>query len=350
MTKPRFEVEVPVSHGSTTTRIPFRLGRLTGPAVLLLALTVTLSPGCQPATGGAAENADLATEDVASSEPVHAFFETSDGLKIHYMTEGTGVPVVLIHGYTGSAEGNWFSNGVAAETAKTHRAIAIDCRGHGQSDKPHDPAMYGPRMAEDVIELMNHLDIEKAHVHGYSMGGGIVTQILDRHPERVITATYGGSGVREVEPERIAELPPDVEGSDPLEEEARGKLRASPTRDEEALGAVREYPWAEGERTRIDLTSVTVPVLALVGEYDRPNEKITRMKRELSDFRSVILPGKSHLTAIMAGYIPELYIDSFVEFIREHDAGESWSPRSESQAAALPGRVDQDTSSSDPAR
>lgn len=252
-------------------------------------------------------------------EPSHHYFTASDGVRIHYMTLGSGVPVVFIHGYTGSAEGNWFSNGVAEATARTHRAIAIDCRGHGRSDKPHDPEMYGPRMSQDVIELMDHLGIEKAHLHGYSMGGGIVTQILAQHPERVITATYGGSGVREADPEWIAKLPPDSEESDPEEEKARATLRSRPDRDEEALAAVRQYPWPEGERGRIDLTKVEVPVLAIVGELDSPNARLTRMKRELADFRYVILPGKSHLTAIMAGYIPELYAATFVEFINEHD-------------------------------
>ncbi len=46
-------------------------------------------------------------------------------------------------------------------------------------------------------------------------------------------------------------------------------------------------------------------MLAINGEYDRPNAKTHRMQRELADFKSVVLPGKSHLTAIMAGYIPK---------------------------------------------
>ncbi len=256
---------------------------------------------------------------VVDDGPSHAEFTTSDGLRIHYMAQGKGVPVVFIHGYTGSAEGNWFSNGVAVEVAKTHRAIAIDCRGHGLSDKPHDPKMYGPAMARDVVELMDHLEIDRAHLHGYSMGGGIVTQILARWPERALTATYGGSGVAETDPVWIAKLAKDSDQSDPQEAEARSTLQASPQRDEAALGAVREYPWTEGERGAIDLRQVKVPVLALVGEFDRPNGKITRMKRELADFEYLILPGKSHLTAIMAGYIPKKYISKFAQFVRAHD-------------------------------
>src|SRR6266850_923077 len=95
-----------------------------------------------------------------AEEPTHAFFTTSDGVKIHYMTLGRkGSYVVLIHGYTGSAEGNWFRNGVAEKLSENHRVVAIDCRNHGRSDKP---TPGGPGKAEDVIELMDHLKIGRA--------------------------------------------------------------------------------------------------------------------------------------------------------------------------------------------
>ncbi len=78
-------------------------------------------------------------------------------------------------------------------------------------------------------------------------------------------------------------------------------------------------PGIRSERGTIDLTTIKIPVLAINGEFDRPNAKTHRMQRELADFKAVVLPGKSHLTAIMAGYIPQLYIDSLLEFINQHD-------------------------------
>ncbi len=114
-------------------------------------------------------------------------------------------------------------------------------------------------------------------------------------------------------------MPPDKQGTDPQEAEAREKLAVHPDRDNEALAAVRAYPWKEGERPKIDLTEITVPVLAINGEYDGPNAKTARMTRELKNFKSVVLPGKSHLTAIMAGYIPRAYIDSLAAFIDAND-------------------------------
>lgn len=263
--------------------------------------------------------AALSCANLLALEPKHDTFVASDGVKIHYLEAGQGSPVILIHGYTGTAEGNWFSNGVAEALAKNHRVIALDCRGHGKSEKPHDPAKYGPQMAKDVLELMDHLKIDKAHVHGYSMGGFIVTQLLAMAPTRFITASYGGSGVPEADEKRRAEVPADEPGPDPQEAEAASKLRAHPERDDEALAAIRKYPWDPSKRGTIDLTTVKIPVLAINGQFDGPHAKTHRMQRELSNFQSVVLPGKSHLTAIMAGYIPPLYIDTLVKFINASD-------------------------------
>ncbi len=263
-----------------------------------------------------------ASSSAFAVEATHGTFDASDGVKIHYMESGKGSPVVLIHGYTGTAEGNWFSNGVAEALAKSHRVVAIDCRGHGKSEKPHDPAKYGKQMVKDVVELMDHLKIDKAHVHGYSMGGFIVSQLLVMAPERFITASFGGSGVPEVEERYKAEIPKDEPGGDhdPQEKEAAAKLQTNPDRDAEALAAVRQA-WDPRDRGAIDLAKIKIPVLAINGEFDMPIAKTARMKRELSNFQAVVLPGKSHLTAIMQGYIPQLYIDSLVKFVNENDSG-----------------------------
>ena len=260
---------------------------------------------------------------LVAAEPADGFFQTTDGIRIHYLEAGqrtaTGAPVILIHGYSGTARGNWFANGVADALAATHWVVAIDCRGHGQSDKPHDPQKYGPRIANDVIELLDHLKIDKAHVHGYSMGGGITAQLLATQPQRFLSAAFGGSGVPEVDAEWKAKVPADKPGPDPQEAEASQKLRANPDRDDEALRAIRAYSWKPEERPQLDLAKLKLPVLAINGEFDAPNAKTHRMQRELANFKSVVLPGKSHLTAIMAGYIPPQYIESLVAFIDAND-------------------------------
>lgn len=272
-----------------------------------------------------------------AEEPEHGYFTTSDGVKIHYMTIGKqGSHVILIHGYTGSAEGNWFRNGIAELLSKNHRVVAIDCRNHGRSDKPQP---RGPGNADDVIEMMDHLKIEKAHIHGYSMGGMITGRLLATNPDRFITASFGGSGIRETDPDLAAKAASlDPEGTDPEEAAASRALRIRAAMDngmsreeaEKAADAPREpRPRVAGEggtaaaaarsRSSIDLTKVEIPVLAINGEFDRPYSKTHRMWRELKDFRNVILPGKSHLTAIAYPYIPKEYGESLSQFIDAND-------------------------------
>lgn len=259
----------------------------------------------------------------------HDYFTTSDGVKIHYMVKGKGAPVVLIHGYTGSAEGNWFANGIADALAKNHMVVALDCRNHGRSDKPQP---HGPGRAEDVLELINHLKIGKAHFHGYSMGGAIVARLLGMIPDRMITASFGGSGIQETDPEWRAKVPPDKEGRDPREEEASSRLRAVRAAtlgiSVEELAKIQEQRRAamrdgaarlQAAGPQVDLTKLNIPMLAINGEYDRPNAKTHRLQREVKNFKSVVLPGKSHLTAIMAGYMPKEYPEALVAFINAND-------------------------------
>ena len=95
------------------------------------------------------------------------FFD-SKGVRIHYIEQGAGEPIVLIHGYIGTAEGMWVAIGVFQQLARNYRVIALDCRGHGQSDKPHEVKQYGREMALDIVRLLDHLKIRKAHIVGYS--------------------------------------------------------------------------------------------------------------------------------------------------------------------------------------
>jgi pimeloyl-ACP methyl ester carboxylesterase len=261
-------------------------------------------------------------------EPVDGFFTAHDGVKIHYLEAGKrtapGAPVVLIHDASSSAKGGWFDNGIADALVGKHWVIAIDCRGHGRSGKPHDPSKYGPQTGRDVLELMDHLKIQKAHIGGYSMGGYITGQLLAAHPERFVTATFGGAGVYEFQPPWRNNVPPDIRAN-PKEAdeefEAREKLKAMP-QDRQALNALRTYHWKPGEREKveaIDLTKVKVPVLAINGEFDSPNAKTHRMQRELANFKNVVLPGKVHLTAIMPGFMPKEYIESLSAFIDAND-------------------------------
>ena len=254
-----------------------------------------------------------------TAEPRHDFFTTKDGVKIHYMTLGAeGSWVVLIHGFTDTAQRMWFSTGIAQALAAAHRVVALDNRNHGQSDKPQP---NGPGRAEDVVELMDHLQIDRAHVHGYSMGGGITGRLLASSPQRFLTASFGGSGIQESDPalrERAAAMDKPMPALQGIEAVAFQRLRDRVA----ALGSPSGAPPIN--EPDLDLGKVAVPVLAINGEFDRPHAKTHRLWRELADFQNVILPGKNHLSAIaVGGPMPPQYAEALVRFINSRDATEA---------------------------
>src|SRR5258708_34863466 len=102
----------------------------------------------------------------------------SNGVPISYTDEGHGMPVVLIHGLTSSGDRNWRMPGMIQRLTPHYRVITIDVRGHGRSGKPESESAYGVQLEEDVVRLLDHLHIRRAHVIGYSMGGMIAMKML----------------------------------------------------------------------------------------------------------------------------------------------------------------------------
>jgi pimeloyl-ACP methyl ester carboxylesterase len=252
--------------------------------------------------------------------PKDGFFTASDGVKIHYLTQGeAGSWVVLVHGYTDSAQRMWFTTGIAPALAKNHRVVAIDNRNHGQSDKPQPG---GPGRADDVIELMDHLKIARAHIHGYSMGGGMTGQLLARIPDRFITAGFGGSGLTETDPDLRAKAAamddaspkPTGAAADAM---ARFRERMAKARPTAAPAPAAPAPPAG---PTLDLAKLSIPIIAINGSFDAPYSKTHRLWREARTFENVILPEHTHLTAIaVGGPMPPRYADAMTRFIDAYD-------------------------------
>lgn len=111
---------------------------------------------------------------------------TADGVTLRYRDLGSGTPVVLIHGYTAALES---MAGVARTLPDGYRQVALDVRGFGRSSKFGDAAKFGQLMVDDVVRLMDHLKIERAHLIGHSMGALIAANVAARYPARVSSAT-----------------------------------------------------------------------------------------------------------------------------------------------------------------
>jgi pimeloyl-ACP methyl ester carboxylesterase len=223
----------------------------------------------------------LSTRTLSAAEAESRTFNAK-GVKIHYVVEGQGEPVVLIHGLHSSAALNWRANGVIEDLARDHQVIAFDLPGHGQSDKPEGDDAYGLQLVEDVVLLLDHLKVKKAHVVGYSIGGMIAMKLLAKHPERVKSALIGGMGwFREG-----SEL---QKGWDRLGTRQRGQVPQAFVRN------VNKLALTEGE-----VKKISVPVEALVGERDPVKQMyVLPLEKARSDWHVVEIADAGHLNCVM---------------------------------------------------
>jgi pimeloyl-ACP methyl ester carboxylesterase len=126
-------------------------------------------------------------------------FTAPDGVRLAWHELGEGRPVVLLHGYVSSADMNWIRFGHAETVAREgFRVVMPDLRGHGQSDKPHAPELYGPDiLADDGFALLDQLGLADYDLGGYSLGARTVARMLARgaQPRRVVLSGMGLEGL-----------------------------------------------------------------------------------------------------------------------------------------------------------
>jgi pimeloyl-ACP methyl ester carboxylesterase len=268
------------------------------------------------------------------------FFD-SGGVKIHYTVEGQGEPVLLIHGFGVGLQQNWVVPGVTKALASSYRVIAFDNRGHGKSEKPHDPEKYGVQMVEDAVRLLDHLGIDKAHVVGYSMGAAIASKLLATHPERILTATLGGAaGVREGDNiqffDDLGDSLEQGKGIGPLIAALTPPGRARPTdeqiktinvtfallNDTKALGAVMHGMKALAVADAAQKAN-QIPTLALIGSLDPLKKGIDALKGRLAHLDVVVVEGANHMDAPAN----PAFIQGLTEFLAKHALPSGEKPR-----------------------
>lgn len=209
------------------------------------------------------------------------FFD-SDGVKIRYWQEGEGEPVLLIHGYTANGNLNWRAPGIEQMLAKKYMVLMPDVRGHGQSDAPPE-GQHGIRVVNDMVRLLDHVGVEKAHVVGYSMGGMITIKLMTMYPERVRSAVVGGMGW----------LPAGSE---------RAKSYATRTDDSPRLQAsIRGF--GDFATTAEAMKAISIPVKVIIGTDDDLTEWVDMWKRLVPDLDVQYVDGATHMGCV---FRPEL--------------------------------------------
>jgi pimeloyl-ACP methyl ester carboxylesterase len=232
----------------------------------------------------------------AADEPAAATF-VANGVKLRYITSGDkGSAVVLLHGLAANADLNWRLPGTIKALAAAHRVVAIDFPGHGGSDKPEGDAAYGRQMSEDVVLLLDHLKIDKAHIVGYSMGGMVTLRFLVDHPDRCLSSAVCGMGWLQ-------------EGS------ALQKFWARvPDREGGRTPAACPRGMAKLALTEAELKAVKTPVTVIVGDGDPVLRMyVEPLKTVRADWPVVEIAGAGHITCVLK----PAFVDEVVRSVKD---------------------------------
>jgi len=236
------------------------------------------------------------------------FAAAADSVEIAFERHGEGPPILLIHGFGSSRLQNWKSTGWYGGLAEAgFSLVAMDCRGHGDSGKPHDEAAYGhDRMADDAVAVMDAAGLSAPFVCGYSMGGFIGLRLLASHPERVARLAVCGVGEtylqdRITSPQARSRLAEALLTPDPSTiTDARGKMfRAFADqmgKDRIALAACMKA--MSPHLPLATLAALKGPILVVCGEKDDTAGLPEPLAEHVSGGKAVVIPGKDHMSAV----------------------------------------------------
>jgi pimeloyl-ACP methyl ester carboxylesterase len=245
------------------------------------------------------------------------FVTAPDGVRIAWEAVGDGPPVVLVHGFGASRVQNWRTPGwYDTLTGGGYSVVAFDCRGHGESDKPHESSAYSEgAMANDIGAVMHAAGHERAFVMGYSMGGSVALRFAYEHAERVNAAIVGGVGGnyftrRQDWRAAIADglLAGDTASLTPVQRMFRD-FANQPGKDPRALSACMREP--KPPLSRQQLASIMLPALVVCGETDNVSGPPEPLAAALGNARAITVSKRDHMLTVG----DKLYKRAVLEFL-----------------------------------
>ncbi len=246
---------------------------------------------------------------------------SDDGTLIFYDTIGTGAPLILLHGLSETHEA-WIDAGYAEQVTRLgFELILIDCRGHGQSDRPIEARAYsGHAIAADIRCVMDTLGLQRAAIMGHSLGGMAALATALHYPDRVSALVLNGAH-------------PFAENLQPLRELFRSGLEGwlafveaqapsipltSRKRiQDNHVEALKACIASDRKDVSKLFARLELPTLAICGEQD-PRREAIRKLAHLPQVQSLVLPGQNHMTAFLS---VEEIIPAITQFLQTTAAG-----------------------------
>ena len=234
-----------------------------------------------------------------------SFVTASDGYEIAYDCQGDGPPVVLIHGFGANRNITWANTNWYQTLLKAGRKlVAIDCRGHGESDKPHDPEDYDEgRMAKDVIAVLAALEIPEVDLMGYSMGAQLSIRLMHDAPGRIRRAVVAGMGEHYFRPssDRSESIAKGLAARDPstITDPVAREFRTFCEKAGDDLLAMAACMRRRGQRfTADELHALPQNVLVVCGEQDDWAGSPQPLARAFARGQALVVPKRNHHSTV----------------------------------------------------
>jgi len=235
------------------------------------------------------------------TSPARSGYADVNGLHLYYEIYGSGTPLVLLHGGMLTIELSFGS--LIPTLAHTHQVIGVELQGHGRTadiDRDITPAA----LAGDIVALLDHLGVERAHVFGHSMGGAVGLELAISHPTRVRSLVAASVSVRReglhedlTDPSRMAtstRMPTAQDFAD--FSAAYARLSPHPEHFNDFLASLSaSNADTEGWSDEL-LAAVTAPVLLVLGDRDFTTvEHGALMQQLIPGSQLAVLPDTTHM-------------------------------------------------------
>lgn len=227
-------------------------------------------------------------------------------IELYFETRGEGTPLIILHGFMETLEQNYHW----VPVLPNYFLILVDVRGHGKSGKPHNPSAYAlTERTLDVIAILDHLGINKAHYLGYSMGGWIGLALASSYPERFHSVIVGGIGPDALKPElsrywrepMIEALKSGMEVYCQRVEDAENRTMSQEERDrylvQDHKALIAMLSFEEDPDFRQTLVNSELEILVFVGELDMHHDSARKFCESLKCAHFISIPNSGHVEA-----------------------------------------------------